>query len=697
MNHLVKSNLGRVARAIACLGIANLSACGGQANPASARAVNPGGAVAATVASGPPSDLIFVSGDNQTGSVGSVLPAPLVVRVVDLGGVGVSGVTVSWAANPDGVVTPATSTTDAGGYASTTARLPTTSGPASFSASCPALPGSAVAFSAVASPGQAVKLALGSQPIDTFAGRVFDPITVEEQDSFGNLIPDGAVSIAVRLVQTGGGVVLKGTLSQTAVAGSATFSNLSIERAATGLQLVFSSPGLASATSAPFAVSPAPATALAIEVQPSPVFEGEAMAPAVVVTTIDQFGNVSESYDTITLTLSPGQPGSLTGTVDAPAIGGRATFPGLFVAPPGVGYRLAAQSSLLLPGAVSSPFNVGPRRWLAAGSPANARDYHSATGLNDGKVLLAGGHNWTGELASSELYDPVTDAFSPAGTLSSTRRNHTATRLPNGKVLIAGGATSIGAPPWTVFLASTELYDPATNTFGPAGAMISDRAFHTATLLRNGKVLIAGGMGTSGTTATAELYDPGTDRFSPIPPMGAARASPSATLLSNGKVLIAGGRAAAVLASAELYDPASNTFSPAGPMSAPRVEFPATLLPSGKVLITGGDRAELYDPATNAFSPAASPIRARRGHTATLLPGGRVLIAGGADRYEVASAELYDPQANVFIPAGEMRFPRVTSTATLLSDGRVLVAGGSDSEGIVTLATAELFRDATVP
>jgi hypothetical protein len=652
------------------------------------------------VGSGPPSDLIFISGDNQTGTVGSLLSAPLAVRVVDVNGLGVSGVTVSWTANPNGLVTPTTSTTDAGGYASTIAQLPTTSGPANFSASSPALPSSAVAFSAVANPGQAVKLAIARQPIDTFAGSVFDAVIVEEQDSFGNVILDGSASISVRLVQTGSGAVLKGSLSQTAVAGSATFSNLAIERAATGFQLVFTSPGLSSATSAPFAVLPAPATALAIEVQPSAVFEGEAMAPAVVVTTLDQFGNLSESYDTITLTLSSGQPGSLSGTVDAPAIGGRATFPGLFVAPPGVGYRLAALSALLLPGAVSSPFNVGPRRWLAAGFPANARVDHTATGLNDGKVLIAGGQNWTGELASAELYDPVANTFSPAAALTSPRRNHTATRLPSGKVLIAGGALATNAPPYAAFLASTELYDPVANTFSPAGAMNSPRVYHTATLLPSGKVLIAGGFATSDYTASAELYDPGTDSFSPIPPMGTARASPTATLLPSGKVLIAGGRTAtAVFASAELYDPVANTFSPAGAMSSPRVGPPATLLPSGKVLITGGGSAELYDPATNTFSPAASPLsRVRGSHTATLLPSGKVLITGGGDWFGViASAELYDPLANTFSPAGAMRFPRVSSTATLLPGGKVLIAGGSDSEGIVTFATAELFQDATVP
>jgi hypothetical protein len=152
--------------------------------------------------------------------------------------------------------------------------------------------------------------------------------------------------------------------------------------------------------------------------------------------------------------------------------------------------------------------------------------------------------------------------FFPTGEMVTTRFEHTATLLGNGKVLIAGGAeyTSSTLPPTE--LASAELYDPATGAFATTGSMTAARSFHAATLLGNGKVLIVGGSnGSSASLASAELYDPSTGVFTATGSMGTARSAHTATLLNNGKVLIAGGLGAIVLASAELYDP-STGFSP---------------------------------------------------------------------------------------------------------------------------------------
>jgi hypothetical protein len=219
--------------------------------------------------------------------------------------------------------------------------------------------------------------------------------------------------------------------------------------------------------------------------------------------------------------------------------------------------------------------------------------------LLDGKVLVAGGIDDGGNyLAAAELYDPGAGTFTATGSMTTARTAHTATLLPDGKVLIAGGLhfDVIGGYP---NLASAELYDPSAGTFTATGSMTVVRAFHAATMLGSGKVLIAGG-GFWFSAASAELYDPVARTFTATGSMIAARAFHAATLLPSGIVLVAGGDDPAggmTLASAELYDPASGTFAATGRMTTARSAPTATLLLSGEVLITGGDAldsAELY-------------------------------------------------------------------------------------------------------
>ena len=337
------------------------------------------------------------------------------------------------------------------------------------------------------------------------------------------------------------------------------------------------------------------------------------------------------------------------------------------------------------------------------GATANmetARAWHTATLLNDGKLLVTGGLDTNGKpISAAELYDPATKDFSRTGSMGIARAEHTATLLKDGTVLVTGGIDATGNA-----LTTAELYDPATGNFSRTSRMASARFHHTATLLKDGKVLVTGGSGDPGNKLlTAELFDPVTVTFSPTANMETARFHHTATLLSNGKVLLTGGTDANgnALATAELFDPATASFSPTSFMETARLHHTATLLSNGKVLLTGGTDAngnalattELFDPATASFSPTGIMETARTGHVAVLLNDRTVLVTGGTDDNGnlLANAELFDFAEGTFTPTGSMQTARFAHTATLLTSGGVLVTGGGQSNGNVD-TSAELYQ-----
>ena len=291
-----------------------------------------------------------------------------------------------------------------------------------------------------------------------------------------------------------------------------------------------------------------------------------------------------------------------------------------------------------------------------------------------------------------------------AASMHARRADHTTTLLPDGRVLIAGGMVENG-----VFLKSAELFDPAKGTFVATADMQSRRVGHSATLLPNGKVLIAGGLagrifeGGPGNVATTEIYDPATGHFTPGSPMSTPRTGHSAVLLVNGKVLVAGGAGSDEqgLTSAEIYDPATNKWTATGSMLTPRAARSAVVLKDGRVLVTGGGEgwnlAEIYDPTSGLWHATGNLTTRRVKHAATLLPDGRVLITGGSPDnqwHPVRSAEIFDPHTNKFTAISQMELARfkIPDATAVLKNGRILIAGGAAEVEVYDNAAGKFFR-----
>ena len=326
------------------------------------------------------------------------------------------------------------------------------------------------------------------------------------------------------------------------------------------------------------------------------------------------------------------------------------------------------------------------------GQLAIARVTHSATLLQNGKVLVVGEQS-SDSIGMAELYDPHTGTWSATGSLHHPRHFHNATLLTNGKVLVVGGVGS------DAYLAGAELYDPQTGTWSETGSMSTKRFTPVATLLNDGRVLVAGGYtDNSGDLRSAEIYNPTTESWSTTGDMNAPRQAATSALLPDGRVLVAGGVRSIGgenrLTSCEIFDPHTGTWTPTGSLHILRGHNATTLLLNGRVLIAGGspdNATELYDPQTGTWSLTGSLSAPRYGwSTTTLLPDGRVLLAGGLSPggQAMSQLEVFDPQSGTWATFGELRDGRYLHTATLLPNGQVLFTGGQGNHGV---AAEELY------
>lgn len=421
---------------------------------------------------------------------------------------------------------------------------------------------------------------------------------------------------------------------------------------------------------------------------------------------------ISASYDGVT---------SATVGLNAGSI----TLEGIAITPAVAGLSAGSTMQLIGYGDYPAPLTFADLThelsWTSSNpSVASVSSAGVVTGVAPGTVTITvtmPGFTGTPETASVTVV-PAPPDWTLTGNLFHQTAGQTATLLNDGTVLIAGGEDSADA-----VLNLAQIYSPSTGLFtATAGNMVDQHTLATATLLPDGTVLIAGGGATTGGGTqedTAEIYNPTTGMFTATANnMSAGRSSATATLLNSGLVLIAGGDGGGT--SADLYNPATHTFTPTGALNVARSDATATLLQSGEVLVVGGldttsgtgealSSAELYDPTAGTFTLLTATLAFPRAlHSATLLNDGQVLIAGGTSNVKSASTppgyeELYDPTTQTFLQTGALNAPRIAHNALLLGDGNVLVIGGGAPDSLTGVfdgdfppqATAEVYNPAT--
>jgi Kelch motif protein/galactose oxidase-like protein len=359
---------------------------------------------------------------------------------------------------------------------------------------------------------------------------------------------------------------------------------------------------------------------------------------------------------------------------------------------------------------------AGPGGWSSAPDLLEGHVAHTATLLEDGRVLIVGGTNARGvPTAGSEIFDPKANRWIRAASMRTARAAHTATLLSDGSVLVTGGRTGLNSFAIET-LATAQIYHPNSNSWTEASSMQVPRRLHSATRLHDGRVLVVGGTTLApgsplpaAQLEQAEVYDPRRDSWSFADTGLPALSSQAATLMPNGMVLVTGGSTDMGFATtdAEVFDPATNRWQPSTwPMATPRYGHTASLLPDGRVVLVGGystqpevsggrgypngellTTSEIFDLRGNIGVRMGYSGIPRLDHTATLLGTGKVLIVGSAYASN-ADSQLFDPANTTDLVSTGLRMDRYLHTATLLGDGRVLIAGGY---GVGSATTAWIY------
>ena len=326
----------------------------------------------------------------------------------------------------------------------------------------------------------------------------------------------------------------------------------------------------------------------------------------------------------------------------------------------------------------STDSDIGPSGFSVAGKMTDKRHGHYSILLRDGRVLIGGGAASGGSGAyatyhsSAEIFDPETGSSRATHSMSTARMNDKGTLLADGRVVFASATQHTGAKTYPV-----EIFDPRTGEFAPIQFNPAFEKISRSMVLSDGKILAFGRFGTIWT------IDPETGEFEFKNRLAVPRGAYTATMLRDGRALITGGITDRAVRDSEIYDPSSNVITKIGSLSHERYGHTALPLQDGSVFIAGGrigdpasptqvTAAERYDPTNGTFSPAGSPGNEQIRAAAVLNTGNVFFILRNGD------AVLYDPENGTFHPTGHSIGPDYKLySVTALRDGRVLVIGGS--------------------
>lgn len=368
---------------------------------------------------------------------------------------------------------------------------------------------------------------------------------------------------------------------------------------------------------------------------------------------------------------------------------------------------------------VGQPDAKLPARWVLVNAPNQPTvAYHRATLMKGGQVLVTGGTYYDENTQVTTIFDqtylylPVQKQFASAGKMTEPREEHTATALDDGRVLVVGGKND------NAYLKTAEIYDPSQ----PAGQrwkkvtdMFASRWGHAAVKLADGRVLVTGGFASSDSTSSVTIFNPKTNAWqTPAASMNVERRGHEMLLLSSGKVLIVGGLKGKSNwtweshDSLEVFDPQKGTFTlVTDKMSKGRNGHTVTLMGDGRVLIVGGicwgtcanmqQKDDIYDPVTGKLTPLAHPGSSAglpSAHAAALLADGRVMVIGSNKETTADMVVAFSPSTGgMWDTLPKLNIGRWGATATRLADNTVLLVGGVNKSSPYTYATAaELYH-----